>query len=130
MAINSSTPEVPEAHVKRPDEPKSSSDSGINISLVLTVVLSLACIIWAALMVPHWVFNADSTRPENMRSNNSSGPDSSTLAPGTKGPLMPNKGTEHDAGESNSFNGQALQGDAITKGPGAPPPAQGSKSTK
>ena len=129
MAINSSTPDVPEAQITRPDEPKSSSNSGLNISLVLTVVLSLACIIWAALTVPHWNFNGDATRPENMRSKNATAPDPSTLAPGTKGAVMPNKGTEHDAGETNSFNGQALQGDAITQGPGAPP-AQTAKTVK
>jgi hypothetical protein len=120
MAINSSTPDVPEAHITRPDESKSSSNNGINISLVLTVVLSLACIIWAALSIPHWNFNGDATRPENMRAN-SGVTDPSLLAPGAKGAVMPNKGSEHDAGETNYSNGQALQGDAITRGPGAPP---------
>jgi hypothetical protein len=128
MATNSSTPDVPEAHITRPDEPKSSSNSGLNISLVLTVVLSLACIIWAALSIPHWNFNGDATRPENMREN-AGATDPSTLAPGTNGAVMPNKGKEHDLGETNYNNGQALQGDAITVGPGAPPAVSG-KTTK
>ena len=120
MATNSSTPSVPEAHITVPDEPKSSSNGGINISLVLTVVLSLACVIWAALAVPHWNFDGDKTRPENIRQN-ANLPDPSTLAPGTTGAIMPNQGNEHDNGSKSYLNGQQVQGDTITSGPGAPP---------
>jgi hypothetical protein len=119
MAINSSTPSVPEAHITVPDESTSSSNGGINIALVLTVVLSLACIVWAALAVPHWYYEGDKTRPENIRQN-ANLPDPSKLAPGTIGPVMPNKGSEHDSGNMSYSDGQAVQGDAITSGPGAP----------
>lgn len=120
MATNSPTPNVPEAHITRPDEPKSHSDGGIRMSLVLTVVLALACIIGAVLAVPKWNFNGDATRPENIRQN-SNLPDPATLPPGTKGAVMPNQGNEHDDGNKSFLNGQQVQGDTITRGPGATP---------
>ncbi|HEY9676719.1 MAG TPA: hypothetical protein V6C76_01860 [Drouetiella sp.] len=130
MASNSSTPTMPEANITRPDEPVSSSNRGINIALVLTVVLSLACTIWAALAVPRWNFDGDMTRPENVRQN-SNLPDPDSLAPGATGAVMPNKGNEHDnQGSNKSFlNGQEVQGDTITRGPGSLP-AQPEKSSK
>lgn len=120
MATNSSLPNVPEAHIRVPDESKSSSNRGINIALVLTVVLSLACIIWAALAVPKSNFDGAQTRPEMIRQN-SSLPDPRTLPPGTTGALMPNRGDEHADGNKSYLNGQEVQGDTITRGPGSPP---------
>ena len=120
IMASSNIPTVPEAHITRPDEPKSSSNGGLNIALVVTVVLSIACVIWAALAVPHWNFNGDSTRPENIRQNaNPTNPNS--LSPGTTGAVMPNKGNEHDMGNKSYLNGQQIQGDTITSGPGASP---------
>ncbi|MBI2811103.1 MAG: hypothetical protein HYX67_09780 [Candidatus Melainabacteria bacterium] len=121
MAINSSTPNVPEAHVTVPDESISSSNGGINIALVLTVLLSLACIVWAAIAVPRWNFDGDKTRPENIRQN-ANLRDPNTMAPGTTaGPVLPYKGNYHDSGSKSYVNGQAVTGDTITSGPGAPP---------
>ena len=118
---NSSTPNVPEANITVPDESKASSNGGINIALVLTVLLSLACIVWAALAVPRWNFDGDKTRPENIRQN-ANLPDSNKLAPGTTaGPVLPYKGNYHDSGNKSYVNGQAVSGDTITSGPGAPP---------
>lgn len=121
MAINSSTPNIPEANIKVPDEPKSSSNGGLNIALVLTALLSIACIAWAALSVPHWNFDGDKTRPENIREN-ANLPNYKDMAPGTTaGPVLPYKGNEHDSGSKSYVNGQAVTGDTITSGPGAPP---------
>jgi hypothetical protein len=117
--INSSTSDIPEAHITRPDESKASSNGGINIALVLTVVLSLACIIWAAISVPKWNFDGDQTRPENIRQNSSIA-DPNKMAPGATGATMPNKGNEHDNGNKSYLNGQQVQGDTITSGSGAP----------
>jgi hypothetical protein len=128
MATNYSSPSVPEAHIKVADEPKSSSNGGINIALILTVFLSLACIIWAALAVPKSNFEGNMTRPEVVRQN-SNLPDPSTLAPGTTGAVLPNQGNEHIDGNKSFLNGQQVQGDTITSGPGAPP-AQPEKTGK
>ncbi len=120
MATNYSSQSIPEAHIKVADEPKASSNGGINIALILTVLLSLACVIWAALSVPKSNFEGDQTRPENVREN-SNLPDPHTLAPGTTGAVIPNQGNEHDNGNKSFLNGQQVQGDTITRGPGAPP---------
>lgn len=128
MATNFSTPSVPEAHIQVPDEPKSSSNGGINIALGLTVLLSLACIIWAALAVPKWNFDGNQTRPEIIREN-ANLRDPNTLAPGTKGGLvLPYKGNEHDSNKSY-VNGQAVTGDTIKSGPSSPP-AQPEKTNR
>lgn len=136
MATNSPTPSptpspsssstVPEAHIKVPDEPKSSSNGGINIALILTVVLAIACVIGALLAVPKWTFDGDSTRPENVR-RNSGLPDPNTLPPGTTGAYRPNQGPA-ETDDKSFVNGQAVQGDTITRGPGAPP-AQPAKTS-
>lgn len=121
MAINSSTPNVPEAHITVPDESKSSSNGGLKMALVLTVFLSLACVVWAALSVPKWNFDGDKTRPENIRQN-ANMVDHKTMAPGTTaGTVLQGKGNYHDAADMSYVNGQAVTGDTITSGPGAPP---------
>lgn len=109
---------LPEANLKRADEPKSSSNAGMNTSLILTLVLSVVLIICALFAVPHWNWSGDSTRPENMKANsNAVNPDA--LPPGAKGATMPNKGIEGD-GDLSNLHGQAVQGDTITNGPKGP----------
>lgn len=102
--------------IKKPDEPKSSSNRGINIALILTLVLSIMLLIGALFFVPH-----DNFSPTMSPEGSGLGvpmPNTAGIPPGTKGEVINKPTPERNDNKSYLLN-QQVQGDTISPvGPG------------
>ncbi len=102
--------------IKKPDESKSSSNRGINIALILTLVLSIVLLIGALLFVPH-----DNFSPAMSPEGSGTGvrtTDTTTIPDGTKGAVI-NKSTPESKDNKSYLLNQQVQGDTISPvGPG------------
>ena len=92
------------------DEPIASSNAGMNVALVLTLILSAVLVLWAIAFTPHENDNIGHTPQDQAIRSHSVSP--------TYGQSTESGRTVQSNNDKSYDGGQQVQGDTITSGPG------------